>query len=75
MEWRVHPVTCPTVARAANAGVQLDTVANIMEAELLVAALDSYLMYMRGSAIVWHAYLLKVQDFRKEFVVDPKTED
>eukprot|EP00854_Cymbomonas_tetramitiformis_P034023 gene34023-biopygen4050 len=45
MEWRVHPVTCPTVARAANAGVQLDTVANIMEAELLVAALDSYLMF------------------------------
>ncbi|KAK3249507.1 hypothetical protein CYMTET_41060 [Cymbomonas tetramitiformis] len=68
MEWGVRPATCPTVTQHADDGVPLDTLDDLMDADLPLEALEGYLLYLRGSAIVWHAHLLKLPDFREVLV-------
>eukprot|EP00854_Cymbomonas_tetramitiformis_P034109 gene34109-biopygen12973 len=74
MEWGVRPATCPTVTQHADDGVPLDTLDDLMDADLPLEALEGYLLYLRGSAIVWHAHLLKLPDFREVLVVDPRAD-
>eukprot|EP00854_Cymbomonas_tetramitiformis_P006069 gene6069-biopygen6099 len=74
MEWGVRPATYPTVTQHANDDVPLDTLDDLMDADLPLEALEGYLMYLRGSAIAWHAHLLKMPDFRKGLVVDPRAD-
>ncbi|KAK3265104.1 hypothetical protein CYMTET_26194 [Cymbomonas tetramitiformis] len=74
MEWGVRPATCPTVTQHADDGVPLDTLDDLMDADLPLEALEGYLLYLRGSAIVWHAHLLKLPDFREGLVVDPRAD-
>ncbi|KAK3268323.1 hypothetical protein CYMTET_23165 [Cymbomonas tetramitiformis] len=56
----------------AGDDVPLDTLDDLMDADLPLEALEGYLLYLRGSAIVWHAHLLKMPDFRAGLVVDPR---
>ncbi|KAK3261561.1 hypothetical protein CYMTET_29537 [Cymbomonas tetramitiformis] len=74
MEWGVQPATCPTVTPHARDDVPLDTLDGLMDADLPLDALEGYLMYLRGSAIVWHAHLRKMPDFRAGQVLDPRTD-
>ncbi|KAK3253808.1 hypothetical protein CYMTET_36957 [Cymbomonas tetramitiformis] len=74
MEWGARPATCPTVTQHANDDVPLDTLDDLMDADLPLEALEEYLLYLRGSAIVWHAHSLKLPDFREGLVVDPRAD-
>jgi len=62
------------VTQHANDDVPLDTLDDLMDADLPLEALEGYLLYLRGSAIVWHAHLLKLPDFREGLVVDPRAD-
>ncbi|KAK3243612.1 hypothetical protein CYMTET_46743 [Cymbomonas tetramitiformis] len=56
-----------------NEFVTLDDIENA--AYLTPALLDGYVAFLRGSAVVWHAYLRKFPPVNLEYLIDPRKDD
>jgi len=75
LEWGIRPGACPDIADLTEHGSDLATLDDLEDArECTPAALEKYIAFMRGSAVIWHAHLRKLPDTNLDSLPDPRKE-
>ncbi|KAK3262657.1 hypothetical protein CYMTET_28496 [Cymbomonas tetramitiformis] len=75
LEWNIRPEACPELAKLRVDEGDMATLDDLENARgVKSAAINDYVAFLRGSAVVWHAHLRKCPDVNLSGLADPRKE-